>query len=84
MQDYDKDDDSDDSDPELSISGPIPKKKKKKESSAKKFWKYLLGKVVDGPTIIPIPDTSYFIDKLLTKGMSIAILNQSIEQYGKI
>lgn len=87
IQDDDKDDDSDDSDPELSISGTIPKKKKKKatdESSATKFLKYLLGKVVEGPTIIILmPDTSYFLGKLLTKGTSIAILNQSIKQYGE-
>merc|ERR1712115_573609 len=30
-----------------------------------------------------MPETSYFLEKLLTKGMSIAILNQSIDQYGK-
>ena len=76
MQDNNDDDDSNDSDPELSINEPIPKKKKKKatdESSSEKFWKYVLGKIVDGeedkdgPKIIPLANTSYFLGKLLTK-----------------
>ena len=85
MQDEDKDDNTYGSDIEISISNPISKKKKKKatiDSNAPKFYKYALGKVVDGPIINPMEETSYFLKQLLSKGSSTAILNQTIIQYG--
>lgn len=70
MQDEDKNDDTYNSNQKMSLSNPIPKKKKKKatnENNPTKFYKYVLGKVVDDPIINSMEETSYFLKQLLTK-----------------